>query len=244
MTAEQPKDPRLEAELLRRKQLAMQQAAQQQQIRYVLQVPPGHEVRPKRSPYKAAAVVAVSIIIAGLLIASAIYLAPEGAGEPQDDDQDDDTSGGVHTDIVQYVMPGDYLRYSAARGDSAPVEGYVLTTFHSLDATSCQAAVTSNIFGFEDSNGTYEYSMKNGVFTSAALTGEVIDPTNLVGEERISTMFGQRDVVHYRYDLNGLLVDHYVLKGTGIPVKSVTSLGSSSIVLELDGTSLAWIGKV
>lgn len=227
---------------MRRKQLAMQQAAQQQQIRYVLQVPPGHEVRPKRSPYKAAAVVATAIIIAGLLIASAIYFAPEAAGDAGGEDTSVDTDGDAA--VVQYVMPGDYIRYSASRGDGAPVEGYVLTTFHSLGTSSCQVSVTSDIFGFEESNGTYEYSMKGGVFTSAALTGEVIDPANLVGEECISTMYGQRDIVHYRYDLSGLLIDHYVLKGTGIPVKSVTSIGSSSIVLELDGTSLAWIGKV
>jgi hypothetical protein len=74
MANQQPTDPRLEAELSKRRQLAQQQAVQQQQIHYLLRVPPGHEIRPIRSVAKETLVIAVAIIIAGALIASAILI--------------------------------------------------------------------------------------------------------------------------------------------------------------------------
>lgn len=85
MTNEHPTDPRIEAELLRRRQLAQQQAIQQQ-IHYLMRVPPGHEIRPIKSVTKGTLVIAAAIIIAGALIASAVLISPINASSSRDVD--------------------------------------------------------------------------------------------------------------------------------------------------------------
>lgn len=208
---------------------------QQQQIHYLIRVPPGHEIRPIRSPLKGFAIVSAAIVIAGILVSSAIYFSPPPANETS-------AAGLSNADnVVQYMLPGNYLDYSLTRGSSSSSEGSVRITFLSFDLTSCQASVTSDVAGFVESNTSYKYSMEGGVFTSEALTGVMLDPANLVGEERIMTIYGERSVDHYRYAINGLTAEHYVLHGTGIPMRSVTSYGSETVTLELQETNIGWL---
>jgi len=154
----------------------------------------------------------------------------------------------VVTPVEQIVEEGDYIRYHLTgwyQTAEYQIEGYVKITFTDITNTTLVATVTVTgnapeaVFA---GAGVYEYSTEDGIWTSEALTEDLLDdPSYWIGEGNVTTKYGTIEVDIYAKTEAGIYWDYYVAKGTGIPIKANLVTTGFNLVLLIDDTSIEWI---
>ncbi len=151
----------------------------------------------------------------------------------------------------QVVEDGDYIRYDVSGWYGTAenvIEGHARITFTDFTETTLVATATytgnvpHSIFA---AAGEYEYSVEDGIWTTEALTEDILgDPSYKIGEGSVNTTFSTIEVDIYAFTESGVYVELYVAKGTGIPVKMNMVTTSINLVLILDDTSIEWIERL
>lgn len=146
----------------------------------------------------------------------------------------------------QVVSNGDTMTYALSGTISGnAITGDVVFSFSNLSDGILTLTSSSNSTYYTGSVATYSYNISGGIWSSPALTGMVLsNPSLKIGSESMSTIFGTKQVHHYRMTISGVVYDYYVAQGSGIPFKMVVTAGSNNEVMTLHDTSMDWIKNI
>jgi hypothetical protein len=174
-------------------------------------------------------VVAVAIVAIVVLAALAIGLSL-GNGN----------SAGVQKQVVRN---NDFLTFGLSGSvNGIAVSGSVTDTFSNMTNNTLTLTSVSNSTYFAGSSTSYSYNTSEGVWTSPGLTGMVLsNPSLKIGSESMSTIFGTKQVDHYRMTISSEVFDYYVAQGSGIPFKMILTVGANNEVMTLVSTNMDWI---
>ena len=143
----------------------------------------------------------------------------------------------------QVVHDGDFIVYTlSGTSGGAPLSGIATMAFTNVAADACTMTATSTSPAYTPFSGTFLCNTSNGIWTSQALTGMVLDNPGLkTGQQSVQSNYGTKTCDVYHLVAMSLTIDYYVAVGSGIPYKLILSGQTGSITMTLTNTNMEWV---
>jgi hypothetical protein len=195
-------------------------------------------VRPK--PRSGRGLILAVVAIAAVLIIATAMAYMLGAFDSPSSGGDGSNDGGIGGDggsLSQAfdLNDGDFIEYSIFDAEGL-TDGTMRLTFLNVTIEKYDVRMEQTVDG-----QVFTFSWESDANDTLGTTPDLEDPEEfgeLIGEETVDTVFGPRNVLHYRVVEGSMVIDYYVGKDLPILYRAVTDDDNATVTIELVDTNI------